>query len=107
MFHKVKTWDNRCQVKEQKLQSSCIKGRTWIRRVQWLEDGSIIKLKFDEGSEYNEIGALTEIAVQEAWEKFKNGASFAELKSIFGIGNIKVEPSRKQAIENKLSYESI
>jgi len=98
MFGVVKTWDNRRETKAQRLET--INKRTWTRRIQWLEDGPAIKLKFDEGSEYNEIGVLTEIAAQTAWDRFKAGETFASLKSIFGVGDIKVQPSKKAATQD-------
>jgi len=92
-FHVVKTWDNR-----RDKPSPTINQRTWTRRIQWLEDGPAIKLKFESGETYNEVGVLTEIAAETAWQRFKVGAEFEELKSIFGVGDIKVTPSRKATL---------
>ena len=97
-FSVVKTWDDRRRVKEGRLQKECINGRTWIRRIQWLEDGPAIKLKFESGDTYHEVGVLTEIAAQTAWDRFKAGQEYSELLSIFGVGDIKVTPSRKASL---------
>lgn len=100
MFSLVKSWSDRSRVKKEKLRP--INNRTWIRRIQWLEDeNNRIKLKFDDGAEYNEIGVLTSIAAQAAWDRFKAGAKFEDLKSIFGVGDIKVEQSIKASKNEK------
>jgi hypothetical protein len=91
MFAVVKKWDNRKDVRRNRLPT--IHGRNWTRRIQWLEDFfGVIKLKCNEGTEYNEIGVHTDASAQKAWEQFKAGGSFESLKSIC---DIKVVPSKK------------
>lgn len=89
----IKIWDNRKETKAKRLPT--INGRTWTRRVQWLEEGTVIKLKFEDGLTFLELGVLTTIAAQTAWDRFKEGATPEALRSIFGVGDIKVAPSRR------------
>lgn len=96
MFSLVKSWDNRKEAKSKRL--STVNGRSWTRRVQWLEDASdLVKLKFCDGEGYLETGVYRPFA-QLVWDRFKSGQSAQEAISVFGG---KVTLSRK-AVENIL-----
>lgn len=90
-FSVVKSWDDRrtCDRK------SCIKGRTWVRRIQWLEDcEDRVKLKLEDGDTYREVIAVGGMA-QTIWDRFKAGQSIDDAISILGNAVPKFLRSRK------------
>lgn len=93
-MHKLKEWDNRSETKKQKLPT--INGRTWTRRVQWLEEGNTVKLKFDDGERYYETGVPAAFA-QKVYDRFREGQSIEDSVSIFQSF---AKPSMKQSRRN-------
>jgi len=96
-FRKVKEWDNR---EERRVRGRLVftNGRSWTRRVQWLEDSDEgpVKIKFWE-LDTGGLEAYTECGVPQAfartvWDRFKEGQSAQDALSIFRVG---VKPSRK------------
>lgn len=79
-FSVIKTWDDRKTANRRE----CIKGRTWFRRVQWLEDGTHVKLKLEVGTDYKEVIADCGMA-NTVWQRFKEGQSIADSVSILAI----------------------
>lgn len=82
MYHKVKTSDNR-EDRRVKGQLVFTNGRSWTRRITWLEDGDKIKLKFEDGDTYFETGVPAGFAPL-VWDRFKEGQSIEDSVSIFG-----------------------
>jgi hypothetical protein len=78
MFNLIKSWDNRktCDRKQ------CINGRTWTRRIQWLEDeAGATKLKLEDGAGYKEVLVTCGMG-QTIWDRFKAGQSINDSVSI-------------------------
>ncbi len=107
MFSKVKCWDNRHQVKLLKeLRFSCVKGRTWTRRIQWLQDlEGRIKLKFEDGTAYSEVMVLSTPLAQTVYDRFKAGQSIADSCSILTHKVPNSLQSRK-ASESEITYRA-
>ena len=83
MYSMVKSWSNRRETKAKRLKT--INGRTWTRRIRWLEDDtSVIKLKFEDGETYFETGVSVSFA-QTVWDRFKEGQSIQDAVSILGV----------------------
>ena len=79
MFSKKMSWDNR--TKPVRLDHKT--GRSWTRRIQWLEDSEgRIKLKFEDGDTYKEVLAAWPDAAKTIWERFKAGQSIDDCISI-------------------------
>lgn len=98
-FTKVKTTDNRAEVKEKGLRQLCINGRTWTRRAIWLEnENGVVKIKFDVDYVYAEYIVPTGFA-QQVWDRFKEGQSIADCVSIFGTKPPKAMKSKRAAVE--------
>lgn len=77
-FTPIKTWDNRS--KPVRLDPKT--GRSWTRRIQWLEDAEDrIKLKLWDGEAYKEVIAVGGMA-QTIWDRFKQGQSIDDCISI-------------------------
>jgi hypothetical protein len=99
MYSVVKSSDNRNDVRNNReLKKQCIGGRTWTRRVQWLEsseEGAPVKLKFEimttTEEKYEEVG-VPEGFAQTVYDRFKAGQSIEDCVSIF---KVHVQPSRK------------
>lgn len=75
MFVKVKTWDNRSELR--------VKGRYhgWCRRIIWYEDQSNnIKLSLEDKEHKLNILYNNQELAQKDWERFKNGASALEIQ---------------------------
>lgn len=85
----VKTWRNKVS----------FRGRTWSRRIQWLEDGTTIKLKLEELGNYKEVGVTSEPFAQTIWDRFKSGSSTDDAVSILGIDLPTDKLSRKASNE--------
>lgn len=90
-YHPIKDWNNRKETRTKRLLT--VKGRTWTRRIQWLEDmiGMPVKLKFDDGEIYEEHGVLYAFA-QIVYDRFIQGASIKDAISVYGEN---VQGSRK------------
>lgn len=81
MWVKIKEWTNFGTVKREKLKT--INGRTWTRRIQWLEnEGNSVKLKLEENEIYKEI-LISQAFAQIVWERFKGNSPIDECISIF------------------------
>lgn len=80
-FSLKRSFDNRRDVRNMRLPT--IKGRTWTRRIQRLEDDGIIKLKMEDGEVYKEVlaGATD---VETIYKRFMQGQSIDDCISILG-----------------------
>lgn len=74
MFGKIKTWDNRRELKRRTTP-------LWSRRITWLEDGTLVKLKLETDGPYREVVADSRSA-QIVWDRFKQGQSVDDCISI-------------------------
>lgn len=82
MFSLVKSFDNRKETKVKRLPT--INDRTWTRRIQWLEDDGLIKLKLEDGDRYKEI-LVSEKDANTIWARFKHEyTNIDDCISIFG-----------------------
>lgn len=80
MFSLLKSWDNRRSC-DRKL---CIKGRTWTRRIRWLEDSDgPVKLKLEDGSSFREV-LTSDGLVEIIWTRFRNSDTIEEAIGLFG-----------------------
>jgi hypothetical protein len=64
-----------------------INGRTWTRRIQWLDgygpNSGLIKLKLEDGQLYKEVLA-TEKDADTIWQRFNDGQPIDDCLSILG-----------------------
>lgn len=77
-FSPIKSWDDRrtCDPHGR------INGRTWVRRIRWLEDAEgRTKLKMEDGATYREVIAVGGMA-QTIWDRFKVGQPIDDCVSI-------------------------
>lgn len=81
MFYIVKEWDNRREIKQNRLPT--VNRRTWTRRIRQFEGDGLIKLKLEDQTEYLELLA-TVIDAHKIWERFKAGESIVDSVSILG-----------------------
>jgi hypothetical protein len=66
------------------------------------QDGPAVKLKMWQGESFIEMGCL-EYAAQILWDRFKAGPmTEEEMRSIFGVGDTRVPPSRQTARQNQV-----
>lgn len=100
-FSLVKSWDNRKEISRVRLSDrDCINGRTWTRRIQWLEDAEDrVKLKLEDGQTYREVIAVGGMA-QTIWDRFKQGQSIDDAVSILGNNPPKFLKSKRASKEN-------
>lgn len=80
-FHLHKSWSNRTETKAERLPT--VNGRTWTRRIQWLEaaDETGVKLKLEDGIEYKEV-ILPLLDADKVYNRFCEGQSIADALSI-------------------------
>jgi hypothetical protein len=90
-FSLRKQWDNR----KHPVRLDPKTGRSWTRRIQWLEDAEDrVKLKLQDGESYREVIAVGGMA-QTIWDRFKTGQSIDDSVSILGNDPPKFLRSRK------------
>ncbi len=96
MFGMLKTWTNAPQPG-----AHTRNGRTWTRRIQWLEDSEgNVKLKMECVNGYKE--ALVQQAdAGTVWRRFKDGQSIDDCLSIYGSPVPPPMKSRRAAKEDK------
>lgn len=82
MFVKLKTSDNR-EARRINGRLNFENGKSWTRRIQWLEDDDKVKLKLEDGAEYKEV-ICSEINANTIWSRFKEGQSIEDAVSILG-----------------------
>lgn len=85
MFSKVKDWDNRNEQRRKGQLVFTDKGRSWTRRIQWLEnqEGNV-KLKLEDNVQgYKEV-IVSEKDAQTIYERFRAGQSIQDSISILG-----------------------
>lgn len=75
------SWDNRDEAKAKRLPT--FNGRTWTRRIQFLEGTPLNKLKLEDGKEYKEI-LVSKLDAEKIYERFKEGQSINDCISILG-----------------------
>ena len=77
--------NNRADVqKDKELRSECWNGRTWTRRIQWLEDSMLpVKLKLEDGHMYKEV-LCSRIDAEIIYDRFREGQSIDDCISILG-----------------------
>lgn len=81
-FSMLKSWNNRRSCKR----ADCIYGRTWTRRIRWLESiDHQIKLKLEEGEYYREVLVPFKDAANTIWLRFKDGQPIDDCISILGV----------------------
>ena len=80
-FYPHKEWSNRTETKTKRLPT--IKGRTWTRRIRWLEaaDESGVKLKLEDGIEYKEV-LVSRLDADKVYARFIEGQSINDALSI-------------------------
>lgn len=83
VFRKIKEWDNR---RERAVKGRLVftNGRSWSRRITWLEDREAcqVKIKLEDGACYSEVTTGTEDMAQTIWDRFKAGQSIDDAVSI-------------------------
>lgn len=90
-FSLLKSWDNR----KRPVRLDPKTGRSWTRRIQWLEDAEDrVKLKLEDGEAYREVIAVGGMA-QTIWDRFKSGQSIDDAVSILANPVPKFLRSRK------------
>jgi len=100
-FRKIKFWDNR----DEKPRDT-VNGRTWTRRVQWLEnEHDQIKLEVEhvttDGACYREL-LIDRAAAEIVWKHFKDGQAIDDAVSIYGVP-VPESMQSKRVIEAELS----
>ncbi len=95
MFSVVKTWDNR--TRPVRIGPN---GKSWTRRIQWLESQGSIKLKMEDGDQYEER-LILQADADRVWRRFKDGQSIEDCLSILATPVPPPMKSRRAAKEDK------
>jgi hypothetical protein len=100
MFRMIKSWDNRGQCQRR----DCLYGRTWTRRIQWLQGNDAnVKLKMWDGTTYKEVMVIVGGCAQPIWNRFKAGLSIDDCVSILAQPVPKSLQSRQAAQQDNPS----
>lgn len=104
MFRKVKEWDNRKDRRKNGRLVFTDKGRSWTRRITWMEnsDGQV-KFKLEADDVYKEV-LVSGGAADTIWSRFKAGSSIDDCIGILAVPVPKALASKK-AVENKATRQ--
>lgn len=58
-----------------------VNGKTWTRRIQWLEGDGLIKLKLQDGDTYKEV-LVSQVDADKVWQRFEDGQTIDDCCSI-------------------------
>lgn len=90
-----KSWDNRKTCNR----SDCTNSRTWTRRIQYLTDNNLIKLKLEVRTnsvdEYREVVCNNTVDANTIWLRFREGQSINDSISILAQDAPKYLKSKK------------
>ncbi len=94
-FHMVKSWDDGRDEITHCRKPFNARGRSWDRRIRWLEDGDLVKLKMEDGEDYSEVLSNNSLDPQTIWNRFKAGQSILDCVSILAVTPPKALRSKK------------